>query len=62
MAWAIVISSLILGLAYAVPKMTMIFFQMSMVAQQIENLTASAADGQTQFDVGGGAGMNGPYA
>ena len=62
MAWAIVISSLILGLAYAVPKMTMIFFQMSMVAQQIETLNGATTPDQTQFDVGGGAGMNGPYA
>jgi len=65
MNWVIAYAATICALAYFIPKMTMIWWQMAMVAQQIDTLTENAS--QAQFDLsgtdpGGGAGLGGPYA
>lgn len=59
--WVIAYAATILALAYAVPKVLAVFFQMSLVNAQIETLTSNSNANQTEFDLSG-TNVPGPYA
>lgn len=60
MPYAIVLSAIVLGIAYVLPKWWMIKAQENLVKLQIDQLsgttTGYASDGQTEFS------MDGPYS
>lgn len=48
-SWAVVYSATVLALAYAVPKLAIIWWQAKMVNLQIDQMTSNSSAEQTQF-------------
>ena len=49
--WALAYAATVLALAYAVPKLVIIWWQARMVNLQIDHMTSNASEDQTQFEL-----------